>query len=100
MKYRIFELKVDLLENNPLRTPQRTTSLALGYTCADSLETAQSLLMDSAAFFGVKITEMSNPIEYPSLSALNQPRAIPYLEGRDGRPTCYIAPFERGYFVL
>ncbi|OIR01853.1 hypothetical protein GALL_161550 [mine drainage metagenome] len=91
MKYRIFELRVELLPDNPQRTPQRDRSLALGYTSKDSLKDAEALFEEFGQLFRVKVVGVKSHQDFESLEEVKEPISIQRLKKTESYPFCDIA---------
>jgi len=96
MKYRIFQLAVDFLPDHPQRTPQRTKSLALGYTSEESLEKAKALLQKHDHVYQMKIVRIDSHTEFKTLKEVSEPISIKRLKASEAYPYCHIEPFETG----
>jgi hypothetical protein len=93
MKYRIFNLAVELLPKHPLWTSQRSASLALGYTSEESLEKAESILRKHDSDYQVKIQRIDSHTEFKTLKEVSEGSSIKHLKESEAYPYCYITLF-------
>ena len=73
MRYRIFNLAVELMPGHPQRTSQRTSSLAFGYTSEESLEKAKTILKDYDPMHKIKLLRTDWHIEFQTLDDVAEP---------------------------
>ncbi|MFT3867109.1 MAG: hypothetical protein QM715_01300 [Nibricoccus sp.] len=95
MKFRIFQLSVELLPGHPQRTKERIMSYALGYTCDESVEGAKATLKEYATHFKVKIVVLGEHEEIRHLSDVKESLTKKYFAATEAYPYCHIEPFEK-----
>lgn len=96
MKYRIFQLAVQLQSDHPQFSVQRTSSLAHGYTSADELEKAKTVLRQECHIYKVSILKIESHVEFSALEEVSEFNSRKRLMDSAHFPCCYIEPYITG----